>query len=98
MLSHDVKDIQQLRQIISDTLCHHEQLETGIFPMTERVLQRAGRPCGIFFCLYGPRQVRSTAIWETDTNTILFYGSNGERIQKMALARGILAHAPNAEF
>ncbi len=43
-------------------------------------------PCGIFFCLHGPRDVRLTAIWETERNTILFYGATGERLHKTQLA------------
>ena len=47
--------------------------------MTERLLTRGDKPCGIFFCLHGPRSVRLTAIWETDRNSLLFYDSAGER-------------------
>jgi hypothetical protein len=57
----------------------------GAFQMTERILVRAGKPCGIFFCLHGPRAVKFTAIWETDRNQILFYGSSGERFQRIQL-------------
>jgi hypothetical protein len=53
--------------------------------MTERVLVRGGKPCGIFFCLHGPRSVKFSAIWETTQNQILFYDSNGERFQKTQL-------------
>ncbi len=54
--------------------------------MTSQVLTRRGRPCGIFFCLHGPRSVKCTCIWETDKNTMLFYGTSGERFQKVSLA------------
>jgi len=57
----------------------------GAFQMTERVLLRGGKPCGVFFCLHGPRLTRFSAIWETDHNRILFYGSRGERFQKTQL-------------
>lgn len=53
--------------------------------MSERVLVRGGQPCGVYFCIHGPRQVKFSAIWETDSNTILFYGSTGERFLKMQL-------------
>lgn len=53
--------------------------------MTERILLRGGKPCGIYFCLHGPRAVKFSAIWETDGNTVLFYGSSGERFQKTQL-------------
>ncbi len=50
--------------------------------MTERVLRRGGRQCGILFCLHGPRAARFTAIWDMERNQILFYGSHGERFLK----------------
>ena len=37
------------------------------------------------FCLHGPRAVKFTAIWETEHNRVLFYGSTGERFQKTHL-------------
>ena len=53
--------------------------------MSERVLTRGGKPCGIYFCLHGPRNVKYTAIWETDRDTILYYGCGGERFGKTRL-------------
>jgi len=53
--------------------------------MTERILIRGGRPCGIYFCLHGPRMTKFTAIWDSEQNQILFYGSCGERFQKTKL-------------
>jgi hypothetical protein len=35
--------------------------------------------------LHGPRSVRLTAVWETITNSINFYDSTGEKIQKTIL-------------
>ena len=70
---------------MNETLCEHYELKLDAFEMTERVLRRGGRPCGMYFCLHGPRAVKFTAIWETDRNQILFYGSTGERFLKMQL-------------
>jgi len=53
--------------------------------MTRKILVRGGKPCGIYFCLHGPRGVKFTAIWETDRNCVLFYGCGGERFQKTQL-------------
>ena len=80
-------NLQDLKDYIYQTLCEHEKLEIGVFPMTERVLRRRAEPCGIYFCLHGPRSVKFTAIWETDRNTVLFYGSTGERFHKLRLAQ-----------
>jgi len=62
--------------------------------MTEQVLLRCGKPCGIFFCLYGPRAVKFTAVWENEQNRILFYGPTGERFHETRLAGPVeLRHA-----
>ena len=63
------------------------------FNITERILVRGRRPCGIFFCLHGPRSVKLTAIWETDRNTILFYSSSGERVVKTQLVQAPVLRA-----
>jgi len=78
-------DYHSIRNYISETLCKKDQLETNHFPLYERVLVRGDAPCGILFCLHGPRSLCLTAIWETDSNTILFYGSRGERFCKTQL-------------
>ena len=83
--SYPIGDLDDLRNFVNETLSQNEQLELGAFPMTERILLRGESPCGIFFCLHGPRSVKITAVWETDRNTILFYGSTGERFQKTQL-------------
>lgn len=81
-----IRTLDELRHYVQQTLCDREQLEFGAFGFSERILVRAGRPCGIFFCVHGPRAVMFTAIWETTRNTILFYTSTGERFQKVQLA------------
>ncbi len=83
--SRQIMDLDDLRKFVNATLCESEQLEIGAFHISERILMRGGKPCGIFFCLHGPRSVKITAIWETDRNTVLFYGSSGERFQKTQL-------------
>ncbi len=77
--------LDQLRDFVNTTLCQHNQLEIGAFPLTQRILVRAERPCGIYYCLHGPRSVKFSAIWETERNTVLFYASSGERIEKVQL-------------
>jgi len=84
MLAHSlqIQDIRDLRSYVHETLCEQNELQPGAFDVTERILLRGERPCGMFFCLHGPRSVKLTAIWETERNTILFYGSSGERTHK----------------
>ena len=93
--SPQISSLDDLRDYVQQTICDQNELERGAFEMTERVLVRSGRPCGMYFCLHGPRSVKLTAIWETDRNTVLFYGSVGERLQRTRLSR-VLAVLPTA--
>lgn len=79
---HELRNLNDLRTYVRHTLCDQNELEPTAFPVSERILVRSGRPCGIFFCVHGPRSVRLTAVWETDRNTILFYNSSGQRTLK----------------
>lgn len=83
---YQIDNLDELRDYVNETICNRYQLQSGAFPMTERTLHRGGKPCGIFFCLHGPRSVRFSAIWETDRNQVLFYDSNGERFQTTQLS------------
>ena len=74
-----LQDLDQLRSFVNGTLCQNGQLEVGEFAMTERLLTRSSDPCGMYFCVHGPRSVKLTAIWETDNNRVLFYDCAGER-------------------
>lgn len=77
-------DLDRLRQFVANTLCQQHDIEQDAFQVTERWLIQKGERCGIFFCLHGPRSVKLTAVWEARNNTVLFYGSTGERIKKAA--------------
>lgn len=78
-------NLNDLRRFVHQTICDQHALETAAFELCERVLVRRGTPCGMLFCLHGPRSVRLTAVWETEQNTILFYGAAGERLLKTRL-------------
>lgn len=80
-----LESLDDLRTYVHHILCQYDQLEAGAFRMTEQILLRNGKPCGLYFCLHGPRAVRFSAIWETQDNTVLFYDSSGERFQKTRL-------------
>ncbi len=84
-----LEDLAQLRNYVIRQLCEIDQLELDAFRLTERILVRGNRPCGIFFCLYGPRSTKLTAIWETESNTVLFYCSRGERFHRTRLLKSL---------
>jgi hypothetical protein len=79
------RDLAQLKNYVYETLCKLNELELGAFEITERALVRRNETCGLHFCVYGPRNVKLTAIWEKDANTVLFFGSNGGRVQRTKL-------------
>lgn len=83
--SEELRSLDELREFVRTTLCQHENLEPGAFPLTEHLLVRRDEPCGLYFCLHGPRAVKFSAIWELGRNTVLFYGSHGERFAKVQL-------------
>ena len=85
-----ISDLDDLRSFVHQTICDNNELEINAFTMTERILVRGGKPCGLYFCLHGPRAVKFTAIWETDRNSILFYSATGERVHRTQLN-----HAPS---
>jgi hypothetical protein len=80
--SQFVKDdnFEAVREFVRGELCESNQLELDAFQMSERVITRHGKACGFFFCIYGPRNVRLTAVWDLGKNTILFYDSLGRRV------------------
>ena len=80
-----IASMEELRAFVYAKLCECDQLEPGAFPMTEHILVRGGQPCGIHFCVHGPRNVKYTSIWETDRNSILFYSPTGERYHRTQL-------------
>lgn len=91
--SYLAETLEDLRDYVTDTLCQIDQLEYGAFPLTERLLLRGGAPCGLYFCLHGPRAVTFVAIWDAALNLVLFYGANGERFQRTKLLAGPPLHA-----
>ncbi len=80
-----IHNLDDLRRYVHHTICEHNELEVNVFEITEKILLRGGKPCGVYFCLHGPRSVKLTAIWETESNTILFYGSTGQRMHRTHL-------------
>ena len=83
--SRKIENLDDLRSYIHKVLCDQEQLLLGAFRMTERLLTRGGRPCGLYFCVHGPRSVKISAVWDASSGAVLFYGSSGERFHKMLL-------------
>lgn len=72
-------NIDRIREFVRSELCEKNELEKDAFHMAERLLTRNGQPCGLYFCIYGPRSVRLTAVWDLASGSIFFYDSMGRR-------------------
>ncbi len=72
-------DLAAIREFVMNQLSDENGLLPNAFPITERVLHRHDAVCGMFFCLHGPRSIRLTAVFDTETERILLYDSCGRR-------------------
>ncbi len=80
--------MEELRQHVRATLCQHDQLDPEQTPLHQSVIKRAGRPCGLFFQVHGPRMVKTYAVWAGEEGRILFYDSQGLRFGQTRLSEG----------
>jgi hypothetical protein len=76
----------QLRSHVHQRLCQHDQLDTGQTPLHQAVVNRAGKPCGLFFQAQGPRMLKTYAVWAAHEHRVLFYGSDGRRFGETRLS------------
>ena len=72
-------NLTNIRAVVLEELCNMHQLLPNAFPLTEKLLRKQGNPCGIFYCLHGPRSIRLTAVFDIETARVLFYDSSGQR-------------------
>ena len=86
---NDVHTVDELRQFIHQTLCEKENLLADQFRMTEVRLTSGNGPCGLQFCLRGPRDVRLAAIWVAERNLVYLYDARGTRYAKLRLKNGL---------
>ena len=65
-----IRTLDDLRAFVHKTLCDRENILQDQFGLTETVLIRGGRDCGLHFWVQGPRSVRLEAIWVTACSTM----------------------------
>jgi hypothetical protein len=83
-----VPTVEQLRSHVLSTLCAHDQLDPVQTAMHEALIVRAGKPCGLFFLVHGPRLLKTHALWAGEENRVLFYDSTGARFAESRLSEG----------
>ena len=80
--------LEDLRRHVLRTLCAHDQLDPAQTPLHQAVITRAGKPCGLFFQVKGPRLLKVYAVWAGEENRVLFYDSTGLRFAETRLSEG----------
>ncbi len=93
---HEIRSLDDLQRFVHRTLCQRENLQEDQFPLSVSRLRRGGRDCGLRFLLFGPRDVRPSAVWTADRNEVYFYDAGGQRFGKAALSCRLAMAAPAA--
>ena len=83
-----IQSVEELREYVQQTLCERHALDAKQFPMDQSLLTRAGRPCGLYFCQYGPRLVKAHAVWDAEHSVVAFYDCSGVRFHQEKLKQG----------
>ncbi len=78
--------IPELRKHVLEVLCEHDQLDPYQTPLSQALITRSNRPCGLYFQVRGPRSLKTYAIWAGEEHRILFYSSTGERFAETRLS------------
>jgi len=78
--------VEELRQHVLQLLCAHDRLDPLQTSLHEAVIMRAGRPCGLFFQVEGPRLLRTHAVWAGEEARLFFYDSTGARFAEVRLS------------
>jgi hypothetical protein len=81
-----LSSLEDLRRYVLQTLCDYDRLDPNQTPLFQSVMTRSRRPCGLYFLIQGPRQLRTTALWISDEHRILFYDSTGMRVAETRLS------------
>lgn len=80
--------LEDLRRHVLQVLCRHDNLEPEQTPLSQAMIKRSGRPCGLFFQIQGPRMLKTYAVWAGEEDRVLFYDSTGLRFAETKLSEG----------
>ena len=80
--------LEELRNHVLLVLCSNDRLEPSQTLLSQCLVVRRDKPCGLFFQARGLRQLKTYAIWTGEENRILFYDSSGARFAETRLSEG----------
>lgn len=78
--------VEELATHVHGVLCAKDNLDSRQAPLFRTPLVKRGRPCGLVFHVEGPRLLRTSAIWTSDADRIIFYDSTGTRFHTIELS------------
>lgn len=78
--------LEDLTAYVRKVLCERDALDPGQTPLFRTPLRKAGRACGLVFHVEGPRLLRTSAVWSSDDDRVVFYDSTGQRFHEAELS------------
>lgn len=82
--------VEELAEFVHEVLCTKDSLDPAQAPLFHTPLRRGNRVCGVIFHVEGPRLLRTSAVWSSDENRIIFYDSSGLRFREVNLSESPL--------
>jgi len=86
--------VEDLAAFVRQVLCERDSLDPAQTPMFRTPMQKANRVCGLIFHVEGPRLLRTSAVWSSDDDRIIFYDSTGIRFREVNLSESPVLATP----
>src|SRR5947207_3010408 len=77
--------LDELKSFVLKILCAQDRLAPEQTQLRHSLIRQAGKPCGLFFQIQGPRRLTAYALWPSNESRILFYDSAGVRFAETRL-------------
>jgi hypothetical protein len=77
--------LDELKSFVLKVLCAQDRLDPEQTELRQSLIRQAGKPCGLFFRIQGPRRLAAYAVWPSNESRILFYDSAGARFAETRL-------------
>jgi len=78
--------VEDLAAFVRQVLCEKDSLDPVQTPLFRTPLQKRGRAVGLIFHVEGPRLLRTSAVWSSEDDRIIFYDSTGIRFREVNLS------------
>ncbi len=81
-----VAAVEELAAFIHQVLCDKDALDPTQTPLFRTPLRKGERICGLVFHVEGPRLLRTSAVWSSDDDRVIFYDSTGARFHEVRVS------------